>query len=324
MSTQNKTELNYSATPMDSKWVKMRASIVLEARRNYLLYLMLAPMMLWFLVFLYKPMLGLQIAFKDFSLWKGIEGSPWVGLEHFKTLLEDGYFIRAVKNTFITAFYMLVFQFPVPILLAVMFNEYKNTIWKRSAQTIVYLPHFISVVVLAGVVVNFMSPSTGVVNTIISWFGFEKLYFMTMPEFFRPIFVGSNIWKEAGFESIVYMAAIAGINPELYEVARVDGASRWKIMRHVTIPCILPTIMIMLIIKIGAVLELGWEYIILLYQPTTFETADVINTFIYRVGLQGSQYDIAAAAGLFNGVVAFTLVFVANRISRKISQTSLW
>ena len=324
MSIQNKTELNYSATPLDSKWVKFRASVIFEVRRNYLLYLMLAPMMLWFLVFLYKPMIGLQIAFKDFSLWKGIDGSPWVGLEHFRTLMEDDYFIRAIKNTFITAFYMLVFQFPVPILLAVMFNEYKNTIWKRSAQTIVYLPHFISVVVLAGVVVNFMSPSTGVINTIISWFGFEKLYFMTLPEFFRPIFVGSNIWKEAGFESIVYMAAIAGINPELYEVARVDGASRLKIMRHVTIPCILPTIMIMLIIKIGAVLELGWEYIILLYQPTTFETADVINTFIYRVGLQGSQYDIAAAAGLFNGIVAFTLVFVANRISRKISQTSLW
>ncbi|MDX1475969.1 MAG: ABC transporter permease subunit, partial [Reinekea sp.] len=194
----------------------------------------------------------------------------------------------------------------------------------RSAQTIVYLPHFISVVVLAGVVVNFLSPSTGVINSILAWLGFEKLYFMTMPEFFRPIFVGSNIWKEAGFESIVYMAAIAGINPELYEVARVDGASRWKIVRHVTLPCILPTIMIMFIIKIGAVLELGWEYIILLYQPTTYETADVINTFIYRVGLQGSQYDIAAAAGLFNGIVAFTLVFVANRISRKISQTSLW
>ena len=321
---QNKTELNYSATPMDSKWVKMSAGIMFELRRNYLLYLMLAPMMLWFVVFLYKPMLGLQIAFKDFSLYKGIEGSPWVGLEHFRTLLDDGYFIRAIRNTFITAFYMLVFQFPVPVMLAIMFNEYKNTIWKRSAQTIVYLPHFISVVVLAGVVINFMSPSTGVINTIISFFGFEKLYFMTMPEFFRPIFVGSNIWKEAGFESIVYMAAIAGINPELYEVARVDGANRWQIARNVTLPCILPTVMIMLIIKIGSVLELGWEYIILLYQPTTYETADVINTFIYRVGLQGSQYDIAAAAGLFNGTVAFALVFTANRISKKISQTSLW
>jgi putative aldouronate transport system permease protein len=147
---------------------------------------------------------------------------------------------------------------------------------------------------------------------------------MAMPEFFRPIFVGSNIWKEAGFESIVYMAAIAGINPELYEVARVDGASRFKIMRHVTLPCILPTVMIMFIIKIGAVIELGWEYIILLYQPTTYETADVIQSFVYRVGLQGSQYDIAAAAGLFNGIVAFTLVIIANRISKKISQTSLW
>jgi putative aldouronate transport system permease protein len=324
MSIQNKTQVTYSLDPGETKWTRMRAKIVQEIKADFLLYAMLAPMLLWFLVFLYKPMLGLQIAFKDFSLWQGIAGSEWVGLEHFRTLMNDDYFVRAIKNTFIMAFYMLVFQFPVPIILAIMFNEYKNTIWKRSAQTIVYLPHFISVVVLAGVVVNFMSPSTGVVNAIIGWFGFDDIYFMTIPEFFRPIFVGSNIWKEAGFESIVYMAAIAGINPELYEVARVDGASRWKIMRHVTLPCILPTVMIMFIIKIGSVMELSWEYIILLYQPTTYETADVINSFIYRVGLQGSQYDIAAAAGLFNGLVAFTLVVIANRISKKISQTSLW
>jgi putative aldouronate transport system permease protein len=324
MSIQNNIKSSALKSPGETFFSRLYNAIKLEIQRDYLLYLMIAPMVIWFLVFLYKPMLGLQIAFKDFSLWKGIAGSDWVGLEHFRTLFADDYFLQAIKNTFIIAFYMLFFQFPIPVIIAIMFNEYKNTIWKRGAQTLVYLPHFISVVVLAGVVVSFLSPSTGVVNAFLRLLGFEEIYFMAMPEFFRPIFVGSNIWKEAGFESIVYMAAIAGINPELYEVARVDGASRLKIMRHVTLPCILPTVMIMFIIKIGAVIELGWEYIILLYQPTTYETADVIQSFVYRVGLQGSQYDIAAAAGLFNGIVAFTLVIIANRISKKISQTSLW
>lgn len=323
MSIQNKTGAA-ALDPGETKWSRTRARLVQEIKADFLLYAMLAPMILWFVVFLYKPMLGLQIAFKDFSLFKGIYGSDWVGLEHFAQLMGDDYFITAIKNTFIMAFWMLAFQFPVPVILAIMFNEYQNNIWKRSAQTIVYLPHFISVVVMAGVVVSFLSPSTGIINIARGWFGLESIYFMTIPEFFRPIFVGSNIWKEAGFESIVYMAAIAGINPELYEVARVDGASRIKIMRHVTLPCILPTVLIMFIIKIGSVLELGWEYIILLYQPSTYQTADVIQTYVYRIGLQGSQYDIAAAAGLFNGVVAFTLVFMANRISKKLSETSLW
>lgn len=324
MSIQNNIKSSALNSPGEGYFSRLYNAIKLELQRDYLLYLMIAPMILWFIIFLYKPMIGLQIAFKDFSLWKGIAGSEWVGLEHFRTLFADDFFRQAIVNTFIIAFLMLFIAFPVPVILAIMFNEYKNTIWKRSAQTIVYLPHFISVVVLAGVVVSFFSPSTGIVNAVLRLFGFEEIYFMAIPEFFRPIFVGSNIWKEAGFESIVYLAAIAGINPELYEVARVDGASRWKIMRHVTLPCILPTVMIMFIIKIGSVIEMGWEYIILLYQPTTYETADVIQTFVYRVGLQGSQYDIAAAAGLFNGIVAFSLVVIANRISKKISQTSLW
>lgn len=285
MSIQNKTEISYSVRNNQSWFIVFREKLIRDLRRDYLLYIMILPMMLWFLIFLYKPMIGLQIAFKDFSLWRGIAGSEWIGFDHFVTLFSDDYFIRAIKNTFVISFYSLLFAFPFPILLAVMFNEFRNTWLKRGAQTIVYLPHFISVVVLAGIVVNFMSPSTGVVNHILEALGFERIYFLAQPEFFRPIFIGSNIWKEAGFESIVYMAAIAGINPELYEAARVDGANRWKIIRHVTIPCIIPTILIMLIIRIGNIVEVGFEYVILLYQPSTYESADVISTFIYRNGL---------------------------------------
>lgn len=295
-----------------------------DLRRDWQLYLLLAPMMIWFLVFLYKPMHGLQIAFKDFSIFRGIEESPWVGFEHFGALFADALFIRAFWNTISISFLGLIFAFPVPILLALMFNEVQNALAKRWAQTVVYLPHFISVVIVAGIVINFLSPSTGIVNNVLGWIGIAPIYFLTQPEWFRPVFIGSSIWKEAGFESIVYLAAIAGVSPTLYESARVDGASRWQMVWRITLPCILPTIIIMLIIRIGNLVEVGFEYIILLYRPSTYQTADVVSTFIYRTGLQGTQYDLATAAGLFNAVIAFVLVYTANRISRKVSSTSLW
>jgi putative aldouronate transport system permease protein len=293
-------------------------------RKDWQLYLLLAPMVIWFIVFLYTPMVGLQIAFKDFSLFRGIYGSAWVGFEHFQTLFNDELFLRSIGNTFLISLYSLLFAFPMPIILALMFNELHHAMFKKTAQTIAYLPHFISVVIVAGMVVSFLSPTTGIVNLVLDYFGFEKTYFLTNPEYFRPIFIGSTMWKEAGFESIVYLAAIAGVNPSLYESARVDGASRWQQIWRITLPSILPTIIIMLIIRIGNLVEVGFEYIILLYQPATYETSDVISTFIYRVGLQGSQYDIATAAGLFNAVIAFILVYSANRISRKLSSSSLW
>lgn len=295
-----------------------------DLKRDWQLYLLLAPMVIWFALFLYKPMDGLQIAFKDFSIFRGIDASPWVGFAHFETLFSNDLFIRSFWNTLIISSLGLIFAFPVPIILALMFNEVQNAVARRWAQTIVYLPHFISVVIVAGIVISFLSPSTGVVNLILRGLGFEPIYFLTQPEWFRPIFIGSSIWKEAGFDSIIYLAAIAGVSPTLYESARVDGASRWQMMWRITLPCILPTIIIMLIIRIGNLVEVGFEYIILLYQPSTYETADVVSTFIYRTGLQGTQYDLATAAGLFNAVIAFVLVYSANRISRKVSSTSLW
>jgi putative aldouronate transport system permease protein len=298
--------------------------IVSHLKREWQIYVLLAPTIIWFILFLYKPMYGLQIAFKDYSIFKGIGASPWIGFEHFETLFSSTQFVRAVKNTIILSAYTLFFGFPVPIILAVMFNEIINPIYKRIAQTIVYLPHFISSVIIAGIVITAFSPSAGIVNTILSWFGADPIYFLTKPEWFRPIFVGTGIWQEAGFSSIVFLAAIAGVSPSLYESAVVDGASRWQMIWKITLPSILPTILIMLIIRIGNLLEVSFEMIILLYQPATYATADVVNTYIFRQGLQSGQYDIAAAAGLFNAVVAFVLVITANTLSRRYSRTSLW
>ena len=298
--------------------------LVRHLRREWQIYLMLAPAIIWFLTFLYTPMYGLQVAFKDYSIFKGVAGSPWIGFEHFQTLFNNDDFIRSLKNTAILSAYNLMFAFPAPIILALMFNEILNQWFKKGSQTIVYLPHFISTVILAGIVLTAFSPSAGIVNTVLGWFGVDPIYFMSKPEWFRPIFIGSGIWQEAGFSSIVFLAAIAGVNPSLYESAVVDGASRWQMMWKITIPSILPTILIMLIIRIGNLLEVSFELVLLLYQPATYSTADVVNTFIYRNGIQAGQYDLAAAAGLFNAVVAFILVMTANAISKRYSRTSLW
>lgn len=293
-------------------------------KREWQLYAMLLPTIIWFLVFLYKPMYGLQIAFKDYSIFRGVAGSPWVGWEHFETLFGNDQFLRAIGNTIKISALNLLFGFPAPIILALMFNEVLNATFKKTAQTIVYLPHFISSVIIAGIVITAFSPTAGIVNTVMGWFGLDPVYFLTQPQWFRPIFVGTGIWQEAGFGSIVFLAAIAGVNPSLYESAVVDGANRWQMMWKITIPSILPTILIMLIIRIGNVMEVSFELVILLYQPATYETADVVNTWVYRQGLQSGQYDLAAAAGLFNAVVAFVLVMTANSLSRRFSRTSLW
>lgn len=293
-------------------------------RREWQIYLMLLPTLIWFLVFLYKPMYGLQIAFKDYSIFKGVSASPWIGFDHFETLFGNDQFLRAVSNTIKISALNLLFGFPAPIILALMFNEILKANFKRTAQTIVYLPHFISSVIIAGIVITAFSPTAGIVNTFISWLGLDPVYFLTQPQWFRPIFVGTGIWQEAGFGSIVFLAAIAGVNPSLYESAVVDGANRWQMMWKITIPSIMPTILIMLIIRIGNVMEVSFELVILLYQPSTYATADVVNTWVYRQGLQSGQYDLAAAAGLFNAVVAFTLVMTANTLARRYSRTSLW
>ena len=204
------------AEPLRASRVKLPEAVhrlLQDLRRDWQLYVLIAPMLVWFVVFLYKPMYGLQIAFKQYSLFRGIEASPWIGFDNFAALFNDAYFLRAVRNTLLISLYSLLFAFPVPIALALMFNEVRHRGFRKIAQTITYLPHFISVVIIAGLVINFLSPTTGIVNVVLDRLGFEKIYFLTIPDYFRPIFIGSNIWKEAGFDSIVYLAAIAGINP---------------------------------------------------------------------------------------------------------------
>jgi putative aldouronate transport system permease protein len=293
-------------------------------KRDWCLYLMLAPALIWFLIFMYQPLYGLQIAFTQFSPFKGIEGSPWVGFEHFVTLFENDQFLRAIRNTLLISGYSLILAFPVPILLALMINEVQSKGVRKTIQTVVYLPHFVSAVIVAGIVVALLSPTTGLVNHVMRLFGLDEIYFLTRPEWFRTIYIGSGIWKEAGFDSIIYLAAIMGINPALYESAQIDGASRWQMIWRVTVPSILPTIAVLLVIRLGNILDVGFEYIVLLYQPTTYETADVISTYIYRVGLQNAKYDVAAAAGIFNAVVAFVLVMVANKISRRFTRAGVF
>ena len=292
--------------------------------RDRLLYLLLIPFLLWFLVFKYLPMWGIQIAFKDFSLFKGIGASEWVGFAHLMEFIGSEYFFRVFKNTIIISLYGLLICFPAQIILAIMISEVTHTKFKKTVQTLTYLPHFVSVVVVAGIVTTFLAPSNGLFNIILDKLGMEKIYFLTNPDYFRGIYTTMNLWKETGFASIVFIAAIAGIDTQLYEAAKMDGANKLKQIMHVTLPGILPTIIVMLIMKIGNLLSVGYESIILLYQPATYEKADVISTYVYRSGLIDGRYDFATAVGLFNSVVALVLVVSANKISHKLAETSLW
>ncbi len=288
------------------------------------LYIFLAPFLLWYVLFAYTPMYGLQIAFKDYNLFKGITDSAWVGLKHFQTFFESPYFFRLLKNTVIISLMNLVFAFPLSVIFALMLNEVKNRKFKKTVQTVTYLPYFISIVVVTGIVTSFLAPSNGIINVLISKLGGEKQYFLMQKESFRWIYLLMNIWKDTGYNSIVYIAALAAVDAELYEAASIDGAGKLRQMIHVSLPGILPTVIIMFILKLGTIMEVGYEAIILLYQPATYETADVISTFVYRTGLVDGKYDYATAVGLFNAVVAFVLVWSVNWLSNRAAETGLW
>lgn len=292
--------------------------------KNYQLYLLLLPGFLWYLAFAYKPMAGLQIAFYEYNIYRGIEGSKFVGLKNFIDFLTGKDIGRVFVNTLMISFWQIVVCFPVPILLAVSVTEMKNKFVSKLTQTVTLLPHFISVVVVCGIVVNFLSPSTGIVNMIISKLGFEPVYFMVHPQYFRGIYTIMTLWQNAGFNALVYIAAIMGIDPQLYEAATVDGAGRWKKIQHITIPAILPTIVTMFVLNIGKMVKVGYEAILLLYQPSTFSTADVIATYSYRLGFENGNYGLATAVGLFEALIALVLVTLSNRISRKITDNALW
>ena len=303
---------------------KEKSGILKHIPNEYDLYLMLIPMLLFYLIFSYKPMMSLIIAFKDYSPFLGPWESEWVGLEHFKTFLTSPYAFRTIRNTLMISFATLLFSFPAPIILALIINEVRNARFKKLVQTVTYIPHFISIVVICGMVNSFLSPTSGVINKLIEFFGGDSVYFMSKPELFIPIYILTNIWRNTGYNAIVYIAALTAIPDDLYEAARVDGAGRWKQLCHVTLPGIIPTIVVMLLVQLGKILNVGYEMIILLYNPSTYETADVINTYVYRTGILEGRYDYATAIGLLNSVVALILVLAANRLSRKLTETGLW
>jgi ABC transporter, permease protein len=299
-------------------------------RHQAVLQSMVIPGLVFLTIFAYIPLLYSVIAFQDYDIYRGIAASKWVGFKHFIDFFTSDSFFRLMKNTLGISFLKLLIGFPAPILLALMLNEVQSNKLKRTFQTITYLPHFISWVVVVGIITNLLSVENGTINTILmKFFGFEEpINFMSEPDNFWTILVTSNVWKTIGFNAIVFIAAIAGINPDLYEAASVDGASKIRQVVSITLPCIIPQIVIMLILNVSQILNAGFEEILLLTNngdnSILLQVGDVIDTYVYRYGVKLQRYSYATAVGLFKSVVSISMLFVANRISRKLTDSSLW
>ena len=292
--------------------------------KNRELYILVLPVVIYFILFHYKPMFGLAIAFEsNFNPRRGVMASGFVGFQHFVTFFTGPFFVSRMWNTLRISLSMLVFGFPSPIIFALLLNELRGKNFTRTVQTVTYMPHFISMVVLCSMVREFTN-SGGFINQIAMMFGYDGLSMLNKGNLFLPIYVVSGIWQSIGWDSIVYLAALTGIDMQLYEAAKIDGAGRWKQTLHVTLPGILPTIITMFIMRCGQIMSVGYEKIILLYNESTYEAADVISTYVYRIGLVQRQYSYSTAVGLFNSVINFILVILANTISRRLTQTSLW
>jgi putative aldouronate transport system permease protein len=292
--------------------------------KNYDLYLLLIPGIIFIIIFRYIPMYGLAIAFQDFNIFKGISGSEWVGFEQFQKLFTSPQFYQVFKNTLLISMYKILFLFPIPIFIAIILNEIKSMIFKKTTQTIIYLPHFLSWVIVSGLVVNVLSPATGLINNIITTLGGQPISFLIDNNWFRTVVVSSEGWKEVGYSAIVYIAAIAGIDQEQYEAASIDGAGRIKKMLHITLPGIKSIILLMFILKIGGVLQAGTEQILLLYNSVVYKTGDVIGTYVYRMGMGQMNYSFSTAVGLFESVIGFILVMSGNFISKKTTGRTIW
>jgi putative aldouronate transport system permease protein len=300
-----------------------RERLLKDVARNKYIYLMLVPVVAYYLVFHYGPMYGALMAFQDYSPTKGIWGSQWIGFENFTTFFSSVYFQRLIRNTLAINLIELFFAFPAPIILALLLNEITSPAFKRTVQTITYLPHFVSLVVVIGMMVDFLARD-GLINNLIGAVGVAPIPFLQRADWYWWLFVGSGIWQGVGWGSIVYLAAITNIDPTLYEAATVDGANRWHQLRHITIPSIMPTIIIFLILRIGSMMSVGYEKTILMYNSMTYETADVINSYVYRKGVLNADYGFSAAVGLFNSVINFGLLLIANRLSKRVSEMGLF
>ena len=307
-----------------SKAKKIKGEKLKLFRNNFDLYLLLIPGLVYLFMFKYLPMYGILIAFQDYNMFKGIAGSEWVGLKHFMNMFSQAEFYQLFRNTLCISIYKLVFLFPIQIFIALLLNEIHVTWFKKTTQTIIYIPHFLSWVIVAGIFQTLLSPSSGIVNQVIQKLGGEPVSFLMSKEWFRTVLVVSSGWRSTGYSAVVYIAAIAGIDQELYEAATVDGAGKIRQILHITLPGISTTIVLMLILKLGQIMDAGTEQILLMYNPTVYEVGDVIGTYVYRIGLGKQEYSFSTAVGLFNSVIGFILVISGNFVSRKVSGSSIW
>lgn len=294
-----------------------------KIKKSKYLYLMMLIPIVYYVLFHYMPLYGVLISFKDYKVAKGVWGSPWVGFKWFEKFLTDEYFWKLVRNTLLLNIYGLLWGFPIPIALALMLNEVSSSGFKRIIQSVSYLPHFISTVVVCGMVMNFLSLD-GIINRFVAFLGFDKIQFMLMPEWFRTVFTASGIWQTCGWTSIIYLSALTAVDQEVLEAAMIDSTNRFQKIRYVTLPSIAPTISIMLIMQLGKLMSLGYEKIILLYNGSTYETADVISSYVYRRGILNNDFSYSTAVGLFQSVVGVLLLICSNTITKKLSENSLW
>ncbi len=300
-----------------------RQRVIKDFKRNKGIYLMLLPVLIYYAMFHYGPMYGAQIAFRDFNPSRGITGSQWIGMENFQEFFNGIYFWRLIRNTVTISLLDVIFGFPAPILLALMLNEVTSEKFKRFVQTMSYLPYFISVVVVVGLMIDFFARD-GLVNGILGLTGTDRIGFLSNPNYYWALYVGSGVWQTFGYGSIIYLAAISGIDPQLYDAAKVDGAGRFRQLLNITLPGIAPTIITLFILRIGAMLSIGSEKTILLYNPLVYQTADIISSYVYRTGVLNGDFSLTAAVGLFNSLINFSLLLLANAISRRRSETSLF
>lgn len=324
MSVRHMTNPNPANAEPAIRVVRKKKSKLYKVLQNYELYLFLLPTMMYFILFHYVPMYGVQIAFKNFIAVKGVTGSPWVGFEHFQRFFESYQFITVLRNTLGINLFELAVAFPAPILLALMLNQVANERFKKIVQTVTYAPHFISVVVVVGMMYLFLSPKHGVINHALAGMGMEPTFFMAKPEWFKTIYVFSGIWQNLGWSAIIYLAALSGVNPDLHEAAVVDGASKLQRIRHIDLPAILPTIVILLILNVGHLMSVGFEKIYLMQNQLNIDASEIIQTYVYKAGLLNAQFSYSAAIGLFNSVVNFILLISVNQLARKTKQASLW
>ncbi|MCG7381743.1 ABC transporter permease subunit [Paenibacillus sp. ACRRY] len=302
----------------------IRRTISKSLRRHWQLYLLILPPIAYFVIFKYLPMANAVLAFKDYNVIKGIWGSPWVGTKHFDLFFQNPAFFTLIKNTLYISFFQLIVGFPLPILLALALNEVKSVWFKKTVQMVTYAPYFISTVVMVSIIMLFLSPRLGIVNGIAGALGFDAINFLGEPGLFRSIYVFSDVWQSMGYSAVIYLAALSGIDPSLYEAAKVDGANRFQKILNVDLPGILPAAVIILILSVGNIMAIGFEKIYLLQNPLNLSTSEIISTYVYKMGLLNANYSFATAVGLFNSLINLILLLVVNTIAKRLSNTSLW